>query len=102
MPKEIEYYIYEVHYSITHTHKEHIEKVKTTTSLYRKDGTEKTRAEVVNDINLYGKVVYSAPPNNGGLKKGAKVITEYLYSTYYIKTIADGTTRDNLDELPTY
>ncbi|RPI19207.1 MAG: DUF3892 domain-containing protein [Ignavibacteriae bacterium] len=97
MPEAIDYYIYEVLYSSTN--KKHIEKVKTTTSLYRKDGTEKTRSEVVNDLSRFGKVIYSAPPNNGGLKKGARVITEYLIGIYYIKTVRDKTTQDNLDEL---
>ncbi len=102
MADQIDYYIYKVHYSTAHKNREHIEKVLTTKSLYQKDATEKTRTEVVDDINTYKKVIYSAPPDNGGLKKGARVITEYLNGKYYIKTVADNTTKDNLDELPTY
>lgn len=102
MADNIDYYIYKVHYSTAHKHKEHIEKVLTTTSLYRKDATEKTRATVVNDIKNNNRTVYSAPTKNGDLEKGAKVITERVNNEDYIKTVADRTTRDNLDELPTY
>jgi hypothetical protein len=102
MAEQIEYYIYKVHYSTT---QKHIESVLTTTSLSRKDDTEKTRETVIRDIKAYekiGKAIYTAPPDNGGLKKGGKVIIEHLNGKEYIKTVPDKKTEDNLDELPTY
>jgi hypothetical protein len=99
MANQIDYYIYKVHYS---THRVHIESVRTKMSLTESGYTEKTRGEVVKDINTLKKVIYSAPPDNSGLKKGQRVITELLDDVYYIKTIPDKTKRDNLDELPTY
>lgn len=99
MADQIDYYIYKVHDSTAHRH---IEKVLTTTSLSRKDADEKTREKVVKDINDYKKIIYTAPPDNSGLKKGAKVITELLRGKYYIKTVPDNREEDNLDALPKY
>jgi hypothetical protein len=39
---------------------------------------------------------------NGGWKLGAHVKVVPIYGVDYIKTYADGTTRDNLDNLPTF
>ncbi len=99
MAEQIDYYIYKVHYS---TKRKHIETVLITTSLYRKDANEKKREEIVRDINVYSKTIYTAPADNDGLKKGAKVITERLRGNDYIKTVPDNKEEDNLDELPIY
>jgi hypothetical protein len=99
MAEQPDYYIYKVHYSNKH---KHIETVLTTTNLSRTDIEEKKREEVVKDINIYDKLVLTAPPDSIGLKNGAKVITERLRGNDYIKTVPDGKEEDNLDVLPEY
>ena len=82
----IHYYIYKVHYN---TYKKHIEKVMTTRSLEYPEALEKSRTQVVKDIDNLELTIYTAPARFGRLVAGAKVITEYLDGEHYIKTVRD-------------
>lgn len=68
-----------------------IEKVKTT------GGNEKMRSTVVNDIED-GQTIMTAPPKGAG----AEVDVIKVNGVKYIRTDANATARDNLENLPTY
>lgn len=102
MAHQISYYIFMVHYSTYHNHKEHIERVLIKFNLGDNLYYEKKRTKVVSDIEILDKIVYTAYESKGSLVKGAQVITEVLDGIHYIKTKRDKLKRDNLDELPEY
>lgn len=64
-------------------------------------GFEMTRQEVISKIDddMTFATIYD---DNGKWKLGAKVKTVIISGTRYIKTYSDGTTADNLDDLPTF
>lgn len=99
MDLSIDFYIIKVHY---HINNDYIEKVKCVTNLSDTSEYDKSREEVVKDINIFKKKIFTATESYIGRIKGAKVITEIVNDIYYIKTVPDKTKRDNLDELPKY
>lgn len=63
--------------------------------------SEMTRQDVISKIDE-GITFATIYDNNGKWKLGAKVKTVTINGTRYIKTYADSTTADNLDDLPTF
>lgn len=92
------YYVYAVHYDSTHSH---IEQLKVAQSA---GGFQYlSRQDVVNRIyHRTDEFITAVLLNNGQYAPGAKVIIEQVNGGYYLKTVADRTTRDNLSQLPTY
>ncbi|NLG25559.1 MAG: DUF3892 domain-containing protein [Clostridiales bacterium] len=82
------YEIAKVHYDSENTF---IVKVKTT------GGTEKTRKQVVADIEA-GYTIKTHPPTGSG----AEVHVVKVNGVKYIRTDANATAKDNLGSLPTY
>jgi len=62
---------------------------------------EMTRQDVISKIDG-GTTFATIYSNNGQWKFGAMVKTVTIGGTRYIKTYSDGTTADNLDDLPMF
>ncbi|WP_185903638.1 DUF3892 domain-containing protein [Hathewaya massiliensis] len=96
-----DYYIYSVHQE-----NDIIKTVKTCTfyiSTILTNKKEKTREEVVYDIDQGNKTIYTIYKNSSGkYELGAKVITETIEGKKYIKTKANGKKCDNLDNIEQY
>jgi hypothetical protein len=65
-------------------------------------GIDWTRKEVIDTLDK-GKTFYTIfKGDNGNWKKGAKVEKILVDGVYYLKTVANNTKKDNLENLPEY
>lgn len=105
MAKWADYVITAVHFDTSKTHRTHIDSVKVRRHVDGKliDELVKTRGQVVALIEAGSTFVtayYDA--EKGHWTRGAKVEIVTLNGVKYLKTVADGTTKDNLDNLPEF
>lgn len=93
------YYVHAVHYNWEHTHIEALQVILSGSS----QNEEFSRQRVVNDIMYSLNEYYTFYPNsNSDYQVGARVILDYVNGVYYLKTVADYTTADNLSSLREY
>lgn len=92
------YYIYAVHYDSTHSHIEQLKVAQNGCSFIYW-----SRQEVANRIyRRTDEFITAVATGNGNYERGALVIIDPVDGIYYLKTVADWTTRDNLGSLPEY
>lgn len=103
MAKWADYLIIRVHFNTAGTHIDEVEiadDLDTSVGIKRNE----TRATVVANLKA-DKTYCTAPPsptNPGQVTKGALVRIVTVNRVDYVRTDANATARDNLDNLPTY
>lgn len=103
MAKWADYLITRVRFNSAGTH---IDQVEVADDLGDKVGPKRTEKRGAVIANLAAKKTYvTAPPSvdqTANVTKGAAVSTVIVSGTEYIRTDANKTARDNLDNLPTF
>ncbi|HTQ05321.1 MAG TPA: DUF3892 domain-containing protein [Polyangiaceae bacterium] len=80
----------------------HIDELEVHDDLDTSLGPARTESRFTVIANLRYKTYITAPPSGESVRKGALVYTITISGNVYLKTYADGTTRDNLDNLPEF
>jgi len=66
------------------------------------EGSWRSKLSVAVDINILGKVIYTAYEHGNGYIDGSKVRAIHHNGTYYLRTDANNIAADNLGNLPEY
>ncbi len=103
MTKWADYLISEVRYTETSTTK-HISQVKVHIDKGDSIGISSiwTRQDVMNALDLENTFLTITKNMEGEWTKGAGVKKIWEYNNWYIKTLKDNTTKDNLENLPEF
>ena len=100
MAKSADYFISKVRFNPAGTHIDKVIQHDVTDGNNFGNGYERTRSQVID--NLKNGSVYCTIFDQNGWKLGSKVHHVKEYGKEYISTNPNETTKDNLDNLPTF